>query len=101
MNYYQSSTVVFSKSRMPIGLVSSDEWDLIIDELNFSVRESEVIQGVFDQLSRKQIAERLGLKERTVRQYLENIHIKLHVNTRIGVVLRVIQIRDTLHKKAK
>lgn len=86
---------------MPTGLVSSDEWELINDELNLSGRESEVIQGVFDQLSRKQIAERMGLKERTVRQYLENIHIKLNVNTRIGVVLRVIQIRDTLQEKVK
>ena len=44
--------------------------------------------------TRSLIGDKLGIKDRTVRQYLEQLHLKLRVNNRVSLVLRIIQVRD-------
>ena len=86
---------------MELNLVSASQWEAIAKAAELSQRELEIIQLLFQQKTRDGIAEKLGLKSRIVRQYMERIHTKLQVHGRIGVVLRIIQIRDTLPKSVK
>lgn len=49
---------------------------------------------LFEGKTRGEVADELGIKNRTVRQYVEQLHTKLQVNSRVGLVLRIIQVRD-------
>jgi DNA-binding NarL/FixJ family response regulator len=52
-----------------------------------SKREQEVVRGVADGLSNREIAKNLGLTEHTVKNYLFRIFDKLGVSSRVEVVL--------------
>jgi DNA-binding CsgD family transcriptional regulator len=80
-------------------LISEAHWPLIANNLSLSDRELQVCQRLLDGLTREAIAKSLGIKYRTVRQYLEQLHEKLKVNNRVALVLRVIQVRDSLIKQ--
>ncbi len=71
-------------------------WDCIAEFAGLSTRELQVARLVFEGLTRQQVATRLGLSTRTVRHHMEMIHLKLNVGDRVGLALRLIQIRDYL-----
>ena len=50
--------------------------------VEFTTRELEVLQGLVDGLTNKEIATRLSVSPRTVNFHLDNIYAKLGVNTR-------------------
>ena len=77
-------------------LVLEDQWEKVSSLLKLTKREQEVCRLLMDGSTRAAIADELGIKGRTVRQYLEQLHVKLRVNNRVGLVLRVIQIRDSI-----
>jgi RNA polymerase sigma factor (sigma-70 family) len=77
-------------------LISQRQWHQIAAALGLTPRERQVTQLLFEGLTREEIARKLHLKPRTVRQYLEQIHSKLNVRNRIGLVLRIIAVRDYL-----
>ena len=79
-------------------LVSNEQWVKIAKFLSISERERQVCQLLFEGLTREEIAERMKLKVRTIRHYLERIHAKLSVNHRVALVLRIIQVRDHLEQ---
>ena len=56
---------------------------------SLSPREKLVADMVCAGLSNKQIALRSGLSEHTVSSYLRRIYVKLGVNSRIGLVIRL------------
>ena len=80
-------------------LLNTQQWKLVAEELGLTDREREVCELLFQCLTRRAIAERLGIKDRTVRSHMEQIHAKLRVKNRVGIVLRVIEVRDSLEKK--
>ena len=98
MHHWVTRTAEAWTEKMKINLVTPKQWPQIGEKLDLAERELEVIKLLFEQLTRDQIAEKMGIKSRTVRQYMENIHEKLRVTNRIGVVLRIIQIRDSMQK---
>jgi DNA-binding NarL/FixJ family response regulator len=57
-----------------------------------SQREREVVQGVWDGLTAKQIGERLCISEKTVEQH------RFHVNRKWGVTNTVQMIRRALQE---
>jgi DNA-binding NarL/FixJ family response regulator len=57
-------------------------------ELSF--REQEVLQGIIDGLTNRSIAEKLGLTEGTVKNYVSSIYSKLEVGSRVEVVNKVL-----------
>lgn len=57
----------------------------------FSASEVEIIKLICDQLSSKEIADRLGLKKRSVENYREKIQKKIGARNMIGIVLYAIQ----------
>ena len=77
-------------------LISDNEWKKISYLLGISEREQEVCRLLFQGITREDIAEKMGIKVRTVRHYLERLHTKLRVNNRVALVLRIIQVRDAL-----
>ncbi len=77
-------------------LISDTEWDAIKAYARLSRRESQVCRLLFEGQKRDRIAELLGISPRTVRYHLETLHKKLKVNTRVGLVLRMVQIQKFL-----
>ena len=75
-------------------LLSAEEWRQVSEWFGLTCREQEVCKLLFQCLTRREIAAELGIKERTVRGYMEQIHIKLNGKSRVGVVLRIIEARD-------
>ncbi len=54
-------------------------------------REGEILQQVAAGLANKEIAHRLGISERTVKNHLSNIMEKLHVNSRTQAAVYAIR----------
>ena len=77
-------------------LVSNGQWKKIIDLLDLTDRELIVCQLLFLGLTRNDIAERMDVSLRTIRQFMERIHKKLRVKNRVELVLRIIEVRDSL-----
>ena len=77
-----------------VGLLTPEEWGELGVILKLTPREIQVLILTFEGCTREVTAKRLRLKPRTVRQHLERIHLKLKVHDRVGLVLRVIRVRD-------
>ncbi len=80
------------------GLMNAQHWSHVAIAAHLSPREQSVCQQLFQGKTRQQIAMDLRISPRTVRQHLETIHGKLGVTNRVGLVLRIIQIRDGLDR---
>jgi DNA-binding CsgD family transcriptional regulator len=59
--------------------------------LGLSPRESEVLGGVAEGRTTREIAATLGLSPRTVQTYLERVFAKLGVETRAAAVARALR----------
>jgi len=81
-------------------MLTQAQWIATGQQLRLTNREREVCQELFEGNTRNEIADHLGIKPRTVRHYMEHIHQKLAVSNRVGVVLRIIQLRDQLDEPA-
>ena len=77
-------------------MLTQVQWTITAQKLRLTKREREVCEELFEGNTRNKIAEHLGIKPRTVRHYMEHIHQKLAVSNRVGVVLRIIQMRDQI-----
>lgn len=77
-------------------LISDDCWGRIRVFASLTQRETQVCRHVFEGATREEVADSLQLSPRTIRHYMELIHVKLRVSDRVGLVLRLIQIRDYL-----
>ena len=83
------------------GLINDGDWQAIAEMSGFSARELDVARLLFEGMTREKIADQLGISERTVRHHLEHLHSKLRVKNRVGLVLRVIQVRDFIKRNGK
>jgi DNA-binding CsgD family transcriptional regulator len=63
-------------------------------EPNLTPRQWEVLRQVATGASNTQIARTLGLSEATVRKHLENVFLRLHVQSRTEAVARVLAFLD-------
>lgn len=63
------------------------------DLTQLSPRERQIIEGMADGLTNKEIAARLGLSAHTTDAYTRTIYEKLHVNTRGGAVAKAMRNR--------
>ena len=80
-------------------LISNSEWSAVKSHARLSTREAQVCRLLFEGKKRDEIAELLGISPRTVRYHLESLHKKLQISTRVGLVLRMVQLRDFLVKR--
>lgn len=67
-------------------LTKKDSAKEVQAELNLTDRELEILKGVVDDLTERQIGENLFISHHTVRTHIKNIYKKLHVNTRASAV---------------
>lgn len=74
--------------------MSEQSWNEISSLAGLSKRETEVCRQVFRGRTRVEVAKRLNISPRTVRHHMEILHDKLRVTNRVGLVLRIIQLRD-------
>lgn len=58
-----------------------------------SPRERQIVEGMADGLTNKEIAARLGLSAHTTDAYTRTIYEKLHVNSRGGAVAKAVRQR--------
>ena len=77
-------------------LLTDAEWERLGTEACLTPREQDVLRLTFEGKTRDSVARSLGVSSRTVRQHMENLHVKLDVHDRVDLVLRVVQVRDEL-----
>jgi DNA-binding NarL/FixJ family response regulator len=79
LSRYLDSVVAFSRGRPQSGLSSS-----------ISCREREVLEALLDNLSNKQIADRLHISERTVKFHVSNLLAKFQLARRQDLILHCL-----------
>lgn len=79
--------------------LSAQQWSDVCRAVKISVREQQVCRLLFDGWTRQRIADHVEISNRTVRHHMEQIHSKLGVSNRVGVVLKIIQLRDQLRQR--
>ena len=58
-------------------VLSDDAWNAIAESLNLSQRETQIVQGVFDDLKDTAIAEELGISRHTVHTHIRRMYLEL------------------------
>lgn len=96
---YQTRKTFEWTERPGENLINDIEWTAVKTHARLSMREGQVCRLLFEGNKRDEIAEMLGISPRTVRYHLESLHKKLQVNTRVGLVLRIIQLREFIVKR--
>jgi len=76
-----------SKSKGDI--FSQGEWDVLIDELALSLRQSQIVQKLFKGHSDKQIARELEIAVPTVRTHLTRLFSRFNLADRNELILQV------------
>jgi DNA-binding CsgD family transcriptional regulator len=77
------------ESRIGRALFSEGSWQYLASMLALSARESEILQAVFEDQKESCIAANLGISSHTVHTHLERLYRKLHVSSRVELVVRV------------
>lgn len=72
-------------------LLSGNEWERAVRDLNLSGREQEIARAIFDDRTESSIAEKLGISPHTVHTHVERLYRKLGVGSRTQLILRVVQ----------
>src|SRR3990172_5492153 len=67
----------------------STTWDLLARRLHASGRELQIVQGVFDDLTDREIGDQVGISPHTVHTYFTRLYHKLGVSSRVALVIRV------------
>jgi DNA-binding NarL/FixJ family response regulator len=69
-------------------MLSDHAWRAIASSLDITQRELQVVQGVFTNLPKEGIAQRLKISDHTTHTHLNRSFKKLNVTTRTELVLR-------------
>ncbi len=77
------------------------EWSQISDSLGLTNRESEVVQGVLEDMSQAEIAQQLGISPHTVHAHLERVYNKVGVRSRVQLLVRVFSEYTSLSRAIK
>jgi DNA-binding NarL/FixJ family response regulator len=80
-------------------ILSEADWAETARALRLSGRELQIVRGVFDCRTEYALAMDLGIAPRTVDTHVERLYRKLTVNTRVALVLRVME--EIFQAKAK
>jgi DNA-binding CsgD family transcriptional regulator len=70
-------------------VVTEADWQAVIDRLNLSDRQMQVVRHLFDDESEARIAMRLRISPHTVHTYLKQVYAKLGVNSRAELLVHV------------
>jgi DNA-binding NarL/FixJ family response regulator len=85
-----------TSSNIPPLPFAPDEWDRLATKLKLSPQQTRIIELILRNCCDKRIAAELGLKVPTVRTYLSRIFLRLGVDDRMSLVLKIFAAsRDT------
>ena len=59
-----------------------------------TTREKEIFEFLIDNMTTKEIALKLGISEKTVRNHISNVMQKLDVNGRAGAVVELLKLNE-------
>ena len=59
-----------------------------------TAREKRVFELLIDNMTTKDIANQLGISEKTVRNHISNVMQKLGVNGRAGAVVELLKLKE-------
>jgi DNA-binding CsgD family transcriptional regulator len=79
-------------------LICDQSWGKMRALVAMTSREYEVCRLIFEGNTREEAGKELGITTRTVRHYMELLHEKLNVSNRVGLVLRLVQLRDFVNQ---
>ena len=71
------------------GLFCKEAWERVAGKLGLSPRHTEVARSALADQSEEDIAQALGVSQRTVHTHVERLHEKLEVHTRVQLVTLV------------
>ena len=77
-------------------LFSPGEWRALTSKLRLSPRQAQVARLICLGLSKEQMAARLRVSEPTARLHVKELFLKLRINDRIGVPVRLVVAGRTL-----
>lgn len=75
---------------MSSAVFSSEQWTTLSTELGLSSRELDILRGVFDGKTERDIALLLQVSPHTVHTYVERLYKKLGVDRRDMLILAVM-----------
>ena len=70
-------------------IFSESEWDVLVDELSLSPRQSEVVHLLLSGHSDKQVATELDIAVPTVRTHLSRLFLKFDLQDRNELILHI------------
>ena len=73
-------------------LLPVDAWPLLRAAFELSARELQIVQCVFEDQKREDIAYRLGISLGTVNTYFQRLYTKLQVASRPQLIVRVMAV---------
>ena len=73
-------------------LFTAEQWQRIAAHLQFSRREKEVMQLVFEDFSDQAIAAELAVSVNTVHTYLKRLYAKMATASRAGLILGIFRV---------
>lgn len=79
------------KYPLEAAMFSEQAWEIIARSLRLSTRELQIVRGVFSDHTEFMIAADLRISAHTVHTHFYRLHHKLAVQTRVQLVLRVVQ----------
>ena len=71
-------------------LLPSGAWVRIGESLRLSRRETQIVEGVFEDQKEEMIAYELGISPHTVNTYFQRLYAKLNVSSRPQLIVRVM-----------
>ena len=71
-------------------ILSQFAWRTIAESLQLSHREFQIARALFDDEKELCIARKLGISKHTVNTYLQRLYQKLHVSSRVQLVVRLV-----------
>ena len=78
------------RSRQDSPIFTESEWADLTRSLSLSPRQSDIVKCLFRGCGDKQTARRLGISVNTVRDYMGRMFLKLGVEDRVELILRVV-----------
>ena len=71
--------------------LSAEKWRQLAEELALSPQQTRIVELILRNFCDKEIAAQLGLKVPTVRTYLQRTYLRLGVEDRMALVLKLFE----------
>ena len=89
------SSIDSSRKRHEVVLLNKQQWSYVQDRYELTPREREIAELICQGLRNGKIARVLKIKPSTVKTHTRNIYRKVHVQSKISMLLRfVMDTRD-------